>query len=169
MFVCHSSALLTIVFSLTLISLHTILALLSLNFRLNLTKMKTVLQLLFGFLLILIYTGSHRTESGHSKERRHSSPSHTHNGHRDTEKEARYLEKLDRKILKKIAKKKALMDSFLGHFLGILEIKKKLLFKLWKKKNSKKKKNNKHFNDQLYYIPYYNQEQPLVKNPLSYH
>ena len=131
--------------------------------------MKAVFQLLFGFLLILKFTGSHRTESGHSKEGRHSSQSHAHDGVRDTEKEARYLEKLDRKILKKIAKKKALMDSFLGHFLEILEIKKKLLFKLWKKKNSKKKKNNKRFNDQLYYIPYYNQEKPIVQNQLSYH
>ena len=123
-------------------------------------RMNELLQLLLVFLIFIEL--SHTKSSHHSGRSTYKTTQSIQNPE-DHPWERKFLQELDRKILRKIAKKKKLLDAFLGGFLGILEIKKKLLFKLWKKKNSKKKKNtSKQLNDEHFYIPYYQPDHATV-------
>ena len=64
------------------------------------------------------------------------------------------LAPINLKLIKKVEEKKWIFDKLFNLWLGILEAKKKLLFKIWQKKQGKKKKRNgpQHYE---YYIPYY--------------
>merc|ERR1712243_83867 len=82
----------------------------------------------------------------------------------ESDKDHKFVAKVNEKLIKKIEEKKWIFDSIFDVWLQVLEIKKKILYKLWKKKQGKKKKEsgNTHYK---YYIPYYSSTyKPYVKD-----
>ena len=79
-----------------------------------------------------------------------------------------FVSKVNDKLVKKIEEKKWIFDSIFDVWLQILEIKKKLLYKLWKKKQGKKKESGEN-NHYEYYIPYYTSTyKPYIKDHSHY-
>ena len=65
----------------------------------------------------------------------------------------KFIGPLENKLYKKIEEKKFIYDVLFNMWLGILEAKKKVLYKIWKKKLGKKKGNeDSHYE---FYLPYY--------------
>ena len=79
---------------------------------------------------------------------------------------SKFIGPLENKLYKKIEEKKFIYDVLFNLWLGILESKKKVLFKIWKKKFVKKESESKHYE---FYLPYYSStHKPPYESPHLY-